>query len=97
MGKREGRMANSADPDQTRGAVLSGSTLFAQGYLSENLRKLLFFLFYIGITATVQYSDHPYRKREYGIGRERESREEEEGKDQCRLCIKGTGMYFFFL
>ena len=32
-------MANSVDPDQTAplGAVLSGSSLFAQAYLSENL------------------------------------------------------------
>ena len=32
-------MANSVDPDQTAplGAVWSGSTLFAQTYLSENL------------------------------------------------------------
>ena len=35
-------MANSVDPDQTArlGAVWSGSTLFAQPYLFENLRKL---------------------------------------------------------
>ena len=31
-------MANSVDPDQT--AVLSGSALFAQVYLSENLGSL---------------------------------------------------------
>ena len=31
-------MANSADPDQT--AVWSGSALFAQAYLSENLGSL---------------------------------------------------------
>ena len=32
------RMANSVDPDQTAplGAVWSGSTLFAQAYLSKN-------------------------------------------------------------
>ena len=31
-------MANSVDPDQTAlGAVWSGSALFAQAYLSENL------------------------------------------------------------
>ena len=36
------RMANSVDPDQTAplGAVWSGSALFAQVYLSENLRLL---------------------------------------------------------
>ena len=35
-------MSNSADPDQTAplGAVWSGSALFAQGYLSENLGSL---------------------------------------------------------
>ena len=35
-------MANSVDPDQTasQGAVWSGSTLFAQVYLSENLGSL---------------------------------------------------------
>ena len=35
-------MANSVDPDQTAplGAVWSGSALFAQVYLSENLRSL---------------------------------------------------------
>ena len=32
------RMAHSIDPDQT--AVWSGSTLFAQAYLSENLGSL---------------------------------------------------------
>ena len=35
-------MANSIDPDQTapQGAVWSGSALFAQAYLSENLGSL---------------------------------------------------------
>ena len=35
-------IANSVDPDQTAplGAVWSGSTLFAQPYLSENLGTL---------------------------------------------------------
>ena len=35
-------MANSVDPDQTAplGAVWSGSALFAQAYLSENLGTL---------------------------------------------------------
>ena len=35
-------IANSEDPDQTAplGAVLSGSALFAQTYLSENLGSL---------------------------------------------------------
>ena len=37
-------MANSVDPDQTAplGAVWSGSALFAQAYLSENSRSLLY-------------------------------------------------------
>ena len=36
------RIANSVDPDQTAplGAVWSGSALFAQTYLSENLGTL---------------------------------------------------------
>ena len=35
-------MANSVDPDQTAplGAVWSGSAMFAQAYLSENLGSL---------------------------------------------------------
>ena len=32
-------IANSVDPDQT-GAICSGSALFAQSYLSENLGSL---------------------------------------------------------
>ena len=37
-------MVNSVDPDQTApwGAVWSGSALFAQAYLSENLGSLLY-------------------------------------------------------
>ena len=37
--KYAGGIANSVDPDQTDplGAVLSGSALFAQAYVSENL------------------------------------------------------------
>ena len=40
--KDEDGMANSADPDQTAplGSVWSGSTLFAQAYLSKNLESL---------------------------------------------------------
>ena len=40
--KRCNRIANSVDPDQTAplGAVTSGSALFAQTYLSENLGSL---------------------------------------------------------
>ena len=39
-------MANSVDPDQTAplGAVWSGSALFAQAYLSENLGSLWYSL-----------------------------------------------------
>ena len=33
-------IANSVDPDQTLGAVWSGSALFAQSYLSENIGSL---------------------------------------------------------
>ena len=41
-------MANSVDPDQTAplGAVWSGSALFAQAYLSENLGSLRYFINY---------------------------------------------------
>ena len=40
-----GGIANSEDPDQTApvGAVLSGSALFAQTYLSENLGSLRYY------------------------------------------------------
>ena len=40
--KDVGGIANSVDPDQTAplGAVWSGSALFAQTYLSENLGSL---------------------------------------------------------
>ena len=43
MGPKDAhRMANNVDPDQTAplGAVWSGSTLFDQVYLSENLGSL---------------------------------------------------------
>ena len=41
-------MANSVDPDQTAplGAVWSGSALFAQAYVSENLGSLRYYLTY---------------------------------------------------
>ena len=41
-------MANSVDPDQTAplGAVWSGSALFAQAYLSENLGSLQYIRFH---------------------------------------------------
>ena len=42
-------MTNSVDPDQTAplGAVWSGSALFAEAYLSENLGSLRYTLFVI--------------------------------------------------
>ena len=42
-------MANSVDPDQTAplGAVWSGSSLFAQAYLSENLGSLRYIQGYL--------------------------------------------------
>ena len=42
-------MANSDDPDQTAplGAVWSGSALFAQAYLSENLESLRYYIFIV--------------------------------------------------
>ena len=40
------RMANSVNPDQTAplGSIWSGSTLFAEEYLSENLGSLWYML-----------------------------------------------------
>ena len=45
--KEAERTANSVDPDQTAplGAVWSGSALFAQTCLSENLGKLRYYSF----------------------------------------------------
>ena len=37
-------IANSVDPDKTASLVLSGSALFAQAYLSENLGSLWYYL-----------------------------------------------------
>ena len=37
-------MANSVDPDQTAPLVWSGSALFSQAYLSENLGSLRYLL-----------------------------------------------------
>ena len=48
-------MANSVDPDQTAprgGAVWSGSALFVQAYLSENLASLRYFNSCHSATAT---------------------------------------------
>ena len=55
------RIANSADPDQTApiGAVLSGSTLFAQTCLSENLRLLWYYNIY-AVTKQVPIRLHRY-------------------------------------
>ena len=39
-------MTNSVDPDQTLGAVWSGSALFAQAYLSKNLGSLQYSTFH---------------------------------------------------
>ena len=46
-------MTNSVDPDQTAplGAVWSGSALFAQAYLSENLGTLRYTWFYSQVKA----------------------------------------------
>ena len=45
-------MANSVDPDQTAplGAVWSGSALFAQAYLSENLGSLRYIYSSLAVT-----------------------------------------------
>ena len=49
-------MANSVDPDQTAplGAVWSGSALFAQAYLSENLGSLRYSF---NILSALQHSE----------------------------------------
>ena len=49
-------MANSVDPDQTAplGAVWSGSALFAQAYLSENLGSLRYLYIYVNILRYVK-------------------------------------------
>ena len=39
-------MANSVDPDQTA-VVWSGSALFAQAYLSENLGSLRYIIYFV--------------------------------------------------
>ena len=52
-------IANSVDPDQTApGAVWPGSALFAQTYLSENLRTLRYILAQSNIQRP---NKHPYR------------------------------------
>ena len=50
-------MANSVDPDQTApplGAVWSGSTLFAQAYLSENFGSLRYMLDFSSLVNSLQ-------------------------------------------
>ena len=49
-------MANSVDPDQTAplGAVWSGSALFAQAYLSENLGSLRYIVFMLRMSLIYQ-------------------------------------------
>ena len=50
-------MANSVDPDQTAplGAVWSGSALFAQAYLSENLGSLRYLWLFVYKTLHLFY------------------------------------------
>ena len=63
-----GGMANSVDPDQTAplGAVWSGSALFAQAYLSENLGSLRY-----DKLCNIQswFSDHLYDENTKNIQR----------------------------
>ena len=49
------RMENSVDPDQTAplGAVWSGSALFPQAYLSENLGSLRYHLAFLAVLCKV--------------------------------------------
>ena len=56
-------MANSVDPDQTAplGAVWSGSALFAQAYLSENLGSLQYQVSVL--TAIILLSIYPHHYR----------------------------------
>ena len=49
------RMANSVDPDQTAPAVWSGSTQFAQAYLSENLGSLWYSNLLIAFPMQIPY------------------------------------------
>ena len=51
-------MANSVDPDQTAplGAVWSGSALFTQAYLSENLGSLRYIKIFSQKAPTVGWS-----------------------------------------
>ena len=49
-------MANSVDPDQT--AVWSGSALFAQAYLSENLGSLRYSLEFPLLGKAILMSTH---------------------------------------
>ena len=49
-------MANSVDPDQTApvGAVWSGSALFAQAYMSENLGSLRYMMLFLLIVSLIE-------------------------------------------
>ena len=50
-------MANSVDPDHTAplGAVWSGSALFAQAYLSENLGSLWYIVYQVLIILCLNF------------------------------------------
>ena len=65
-------MANNVDPDQTAplGAVWSGSALFAQAYLSENLGSLRYVCCNLNLLITralLQGSNTPYMYTEYMV------------------------------
>ena len=53
-------MANSADPHQT--AVWSGSALFAQAYVSENLGSLRYIIVYTKISANKMHYNNCHFK-----------------------------------
>ena len=59
-------MANSVDPDQTAPlrAVWSGSALFAQAYLSENLGSLVYAIFIGYLIYIVKYSAQVYMAKD---------------------------------
>ena len=57
-------IANSVDPDQTAplGAVWSGSTLFTQTCLSENMGSLRYFPWWISSSIMVVEYEYEYEK-----------------------------------
>ena len=58
-------MSNSVDPDQTPlGAVCSGSALFAQAYLSENLGSLWYFEHEYDSKVNQDYSCYRYHENQ---------------------------------